>query len=59
MAAPDPTAVATTLVTDVAGQVVSASVGIAPVAVPAMLTLAAISWALNKFGLKRKRGLTA
>lgn len=56
---PNPATVATTLVTDVGGQVVDASVAIAPVAVPFMLALTAISWALSKFGLKKKAGLKA
>ena len=56
-ATPDPVALAQTLVTNVGGQVVNAAVGIAPLAVPAVLGLTALGWVLKKFGVGRKATL--
>lgn len=55
--APDPTAIATTLSTDVGGQVIDTAVSLAPVAVPFVLAMTAIGWVLRKFGLKKKASL--
>lgn len=55
--APDPTAIATTLTTDVGGQVIDTATSLAPVAVPFILALTAIGWVMKKFGLKKKAGL--
>lgn len=55
--APDPTAIATTLATDVGGQVISTATSLAPVAVPFVLAMTAIGWVLRKFGLKKKASL--
>jgi hypothetical protein len=55
--APDPTAIATTLATDVGGQVIDTATSLAPVAVPFVLAMTAIAWVLKKFGLKKKASL--
>lgn len=53
--APGPTPVpavpAAELVHNLGGQVVDTAVGLAPVAVPFVLTLAAIAWVLERFGV--------
>jgi uncharacterized membrane protein len=51
---PDPTAVATTLATNVGGQLVDTVVGVLPVIVPALLSLWALAFVMRKFGLGRK-----
>jgi len=57
--APDPAAIATTLTTDVGGQVLDTATSLAPVVVPFVLALAAIGWVMRKFNLKKKASLTS
>lgn len=52
--APDPTAVASTLATNVGGQLVDTVVGVLPVIVPALLSLWALAFVMRKFGLGKK-----
>lgn len=59
MTAVDPVSTATTLTSNVGGQVVDAAVGIAPIAVPVVLALTAMGWVMRKFGLKRKASLSS
>ena len=51
MASIDPVVTAQTLVSNVGGQVLHAAVGIAPLAVPAVLSLTALAWVIKKFGV--------
>ena len=48
---PDPAAPVQGLVDGMGGQVLDVAVGLAPVAVPFVLALAAIGWVLRRFGL--------
>lgn len=50
----DPTAVATTLASNVGGQLVDTVVGVLPVIVPVLLALWALSFVMHKFGLGKK-----
>lgn len=52
--APDPTDIGSTLVANVGDQVLDTAIGIAPIAVPFVLGLTVVSWALAKFGLLKK-----
>lgn len=51
----DPVEIARTVVTDTGGQTLDFAVGIAPIAVPIVLGLTAVTWGLAKFGLMGKR----
>jgi hypothetical protein len=53
--APNPTQIGTDLVQNVGGQTLDFAIGVAPVAVPIVLGLTAVTWALAKFGLLGKR----
>ena len=55
--APNPTGIATTLTTNVGGQVIDTAVALAPIAVPFVLAMTAIGWVLRKFGLKKSASL--
>lgn len=55
--APDPSAAATTLAQSTGTQVLDTAVDVAPIAVPFVLGLAALRWALNKFGVGGKAKL--
>lgn len=58
-APPDPVDVGTTLGVDLGGRVLDLAVGLAPVAVPFILALTVITWALHKFGLAGQVGAFA
>ncbi len=49
--APNPVDIGTKVVTGVGQQTLDFAVGIAPVAVPFVLGLTAVTWGLQKFGL--------
>lgn len=51
---PDPGDVATSLTNNVGQKVVDGALDVAPVAVPFILALAAITWTMRKFGLSKK-----
>jgi hypothetical protein len=55
----DPAAIAGTLATNVGGQVLTTAETLAPIAVPFILAMTAIGWALNKFGLRKKASLSS
>lgn len=57
--APDPVDIGTDLVLNVGGQTLDFIVGVAPVAVPIVLGLTAVKWALSKFGLSGRKKATA
>lgn len=56
---PDAGTVASDLAGSIGNQVITAALDIAPVAVPFVLALTALTWVLKKFGVGKKAGLGA
>lgn len=55
--APDPTTIATTLATNVGGQILDTVTGVAPVLIPTFLGLWAVRYVLGKLKMNKAKGI--